>query len=538
MTLNCSHLFCTYLLFVTPENAMLQVSNGNNLSRKYDKFISMRLETPCGKWLSSLFVRRFTSTSKCIFILQRLVRCALFSALLTLFFCFSAVSIASAGITGNVESTNGGIISGWVLDTSASSHAVTVSIYMDGPTGVGKLQTSFTTSVLRSDVNSGYKTSGYHGFQWGIPKSQQGAVHIWFVYASGTSTAAVIQNSPTVYPPVSAAMTGAAQPLVLYSTAACTPDDVPDHPARAFRTADGNVTLLASHINARRAVGTNLNTVQHSCTVVHTSESDMTFADFRYYQWLQTPYTLDGKTIYMVTHNEWYGSNIKPSCNGDELDSWVSAVTFLVSTNGGASYTRPLDYLVRNPTTPWNNNMPCTPSNPTRYGDLGGSNIVYNSGYYYRFFIYEPEPNITSNKQWQCIMRSTNISSASSWFVWTGSGWVNSKTSSCAPVPFVQNIRSVTYNTYINMYVGIQDINGNVVFNLSHDLLNWSSPTTISTFGIDLTQLVYPSLLDPSDTTINFERSGQSPYIYYTRLNNNISRDLMRFPLKFTISGK
>jgi hypothetical protein len=409
---------------------------------------------------------------------------------------------------------------------------------MDGPIGVGKNQTSFTTPLLRSDVNSVYGTSGYHGFRWQIPKSQQGSVHIWFVYAaSNNSNAVLIVNAPAVYPPVSAAMTGAAQALVVYSTGACAPDDIPDHPARAFRTADGNVTLLASHINARRNVGSNLNTVTHSCTVVHASEKDITFGDFRYYQWLQAPYTLDGKTIYMLTHNEWYGNLVKPSCNGDLIDGWISAITLLVSTNSGANYTRPLDYLVRTPTTPWNSNMPCSQSNPTRYGDLGGSNIVYNNGYYYKFFLYEPEPGIAPNTGRQCIMRSSNIGNASSWFVWNGAGWTNSKTSACASIASVYNIRSVTFNTYIDMYIGIQYINGNVVFNLSHDLLNWSTATNISTSGIDLTSLAYPSLLDPTDTTMNFERSGQSPYIYYTHLNNGNWGDLMRFPLKFTYSS-
>jgi len=518
---------------------MLHVSNDNNtLSKECDDLISIFSEKPRREASNSSFVRHFTSLSDRIFILQRPAKRLIFSVMLNLFLCCGVASIASATPMGYLDSTSGGIIVGWAIDTSALTHAVTVSIYMDGPIGVGKIQTSFTTSLLRSDVNSGYKTSGYHGFQWAIPKSQQGSVHIWFVYAaSNNSNAVVIANAPAVYPPVSAAMTGTTQALVIYSTEACAPDDIPDHPARAFRTADGNVTLLASHINARRDVGTNLNTVQHSCTVVHASEEDTTFGDFRYHQWLQAPYTLDGKTIYVLTHNEWYGNLVKPSCNGDLIDGWISAVTFLVSTNGGATYNRPLDYTVRTPTTPWNNNMGCSPSNRTRYGDLGGSNIVYNHGYYYKFFLYEPEPAIASNEAWQCIMRSNNLASASSWFVWNGVNWKNSKTSSCASIPYVSNIRSVTFNTYINMYVGIQSINGNIVFNLSHDLLNWSTSTTIGTSGIDLTSLAYPSLLDPNDTTMNFERSGQSPYIYYTHLNNGNWGDLMRFPLKFTISG-
>src|SRR5436305_1074160 len=41
--------------------------------------------------------------------------------------------------------------------------------------------------------------------------------------------------------------------------------DMPDQPARAFRTADGTVTLIASNRVTRRMVGPNLNHVTRRC---------------------------------------------------------------------------------------------------------------------------------------------------------------------------------------------------------------------------------------------------------------------------------
>jgi hypothetical protein len=46
---------------------------------------------------------------------------------------------------------------------------------------------------------------------------------------------------------------------------------------------------------------------------------------------------------------------------------------------------------------------------------------------------------------------------------------------------------------------------------------------------------LYPSLLDPTDTSRNFENTGQDPYIYYTVLNNGwgLDRDLVRQQIHF-----
>jgi len=496
----------------------------------------------CYRYFSPFLILRFASCRRATFTLYRIGKLTVTSILLAMSSSFLIDSSALAVPKGVVDNTNSGIISGWALDSSTPTYSITVSIYMDGPLGIGKIQATFSTNGLRPDVNSALNTAGYHGFQWAIPQNQRKTPHIWFVYASNlNATPTLLTNSPAVYPSVSATMTGTSQAVFVYSKDACASDDIPDHPARAFRTSDGNVTLLASHHEARRAVGSNLDSVMHQCAIVHPSDDDPTFQNFKYYQWLQAPYTLDGKTVYMVTHNEWYGNIVKPGCNNDLLDGWISAVTLLVSQNGGVSYTRPLDYIVRNPTTPWNNNMGCSASSPTRYGDLGGSNIVYKDGYYYKFFLYWPEPSAKSNANagWQCVMRSNNLASASSWYVFNGNSWIKSKTGVCASISSVQNLRSVTLNTYLNMYVGIQQLNNAIVFSLSRDLINWTAPEPVVISGINTANIAYPSLIDPNDTTSNFEQSGQYPYIFYTQFNNGTgaNRDLMRFPLKFSIAA-
>jgi hypothetical protein len=45
----------------------------------------------------------------------------------------------------------------------------------------------------------------------------------------------------------------------------------------------------------------------------------------------------------------------------------------------------------------------------------------------------------------------------------------------------------------------------------------------------------YGAIVDHDDTTPNFERPGRTPYLYYSRFNDNgADRDLVRVPLIFT----
>jgi hypothetical protein len=85
-------------------------------------------------------------------------------------------------------------------------------------------------------------------------------------------------------------------------------------------------------------------------------------------------------------------------------------------------------------------------------------------------------------------------------------------------------------------------------FQTSDDLMNWSEPLMIRGSDapnfrfLQLTKspdrpsafMAYPSLLDPTDTTLNFERTGRRPYVYYTVNHGGTDRDLYRVQIEFT----
>ena len=117
---------------------------------------------------------------------------------------------------------------------------------------------------------------------------------------------------------------------------------------------------------------------------------------------------------------------------------------------------------------------------------------------------------------------------------------------------------SLTFNTYFNKFLLVgatgQWENNKLIYgfyySLSDDLIHWTTIKLIMKAKLSFTPdmpgetLGYPSLLDPNDTSRNFEKTGQRPYLYYTRMhpytqkNNGLDRDLVRVPLEFYKSEK
>ncbi len=274
---------------------------------------------------------------------------------------------------------------------------------------------------MRPDVNAHFNVTGAHGFSWKVPPADQNRLHMWYVYAAGTGEDEdQVNNSPIVYPAITATAIGEPQAVFTYAADKCSPEDIPDQPARAYRDASGNVNLIASHYIARRAIGKTLDTVTHQCAIIHSSDNDPTFGAFRYHEWLQAPYTTDGKTIYAYTHSEWHGYLAKHSCRNDGVYESINAITLAISRDGGASFSQPKNYLVRYPATPWNSSFSCNASKPTLYGDYSGSNIVSKDGYYYKLFLYHTEPSAARHQFGECVMRTQNLGDASAWEIWNG----------------------------------------------------------------------------------------------------------------------
>lgn len=113
-----------------------------------------------------------------------------------------------------------------------------------------------------------------------------------------------------------------------WTTDHCAMGDVPDLPVRAFRDANGMIQMNVSNPANRRLIGPSLDSLKKDCTVVLGSDNDPNPAHYDFREWLGSTYTLDGKTVYAMVHNEFYGNEAsqwyaqRDFANGQGVNNW------------------------------------------------------------------------------------------------------------------------------------------------------------------------------------------------------------------------
>ncbi len=329
----------------------------------------------------------------------------------------------------------------------------------------------------------------------------------------------------------------------------CGMEDIPDQPARIFADASGRVHLLAGHFELYQSTGDNLKAVARTCSApVFSSHHN---ADPRAYddmEWLWSIYTLDGQTIYGLVHDEYHGWE-HGNCNSSDLfNCWWNAVTMVTSGDAGASFrheapllppahviaSSPYDYDPANTTGP--------------FGFFEPSNVLQSGGHYYSLVHVETK----NAQQWgACLMRTGDLADPTSWRAWDGTGFsIVLDRGICPPLDRDQigkMASSLTYNTYLrgNVLVGSDGGPTDFHFAVSDSLTSWPTRQLLMATDVWWTpgamqRRGYPSLLQPGDPSRSFERTGRSPYLYYTYWDvaaGTYSRDLRRRRIRFTVPG-
>ncbi len=246
--------------------------------------------------------------------------------------------------------------------------------------------------------------------------------------------------------------------------------------------------------------------------------------------------------------------------SGDYFKCWYNAITFAKSTDKGRTYTHveapkhlvaSAPYQYEADTGPW--------------GVFEPSNIIYNpkDGYYYVMLHLEKR----FLQEWGAsVMRTKTLDDPTSWRAWDGNDFsvrfINPYTEPngnpnehiCQPVSRdnIQKIHeSLTFNTYFNKFLVVgtggkwdpdkKKVVHGFYYSLSDDLIHWEPMRLLMEAKLPWTPDLpgdfrnYPSLIDPNDTSRNFEKTGQRPYLYYTRWHPDTphDRNLMRLPIQF-----
>lgn len=340
-----------------------------------------------------------------------------------------------------------------------------------------------------------------------------------------------------------------------------TQDTIPDLPARAWRDSGGMINLTIAHTPTYRMTGKDFDSLKMDCTPILRSAYDSDPASFANHEWIASTYTEDGKTVHALAHNEFQGNgelgDVCPS--GEYIQCWYNTITLMTSVDGGKTFHHalpPPGHLVAN--------------FPQKYVPDGGvfgafspSNIIKKDGNYYAFFKLQ---TYVIESQRACLMRTDDLSDPASWRFWNGKAFAGTfadpyrkmdifqSAHTCAaigPDTIAQMFEGITWNTYLDKYVLVGTTSDptktpnrfGFYYALSDDLIHWDRRKILLEVPLPWTvarpadtNYLYPTLIDPDSQTRNFETTGKTAYLFFTRNNDghtSLDRDLIRVPVHF-----
>ncbi len=352
----------------------------------------------------------------------------------------------------------------------------------------------------------------------------------------------------------------------------CSPNDIPDAMARAFRDYTGTIHFVTASSEMFASLGPTLDSLTRNCEAAHYSAIDPNPADYNDATWLDSFYTFDGKKIAALTHTEYHGWVHPGECHTQNIfNCEYDSDTYHESNDGGYHFNSlkapknfvagvPFQYVIDN-------------------GAVGYSvdtNIVELGGWYYAM--------ATDDGNWplnctgvtpphRCLVpgggapiRTTNVFDPTSWRGWNGTDFsVAFVDPYLGPVshPEQHVYTPVSYMfavTGLNIYQPSPDQAPVAVATLwdywdhelgppgmylttSTDMVNWTKPTLVVTLADILKNdpkgnwlYAYFSLIDPNAPDLNFSIIGDHPYLYYIRLDNDgQDRVLFKQPLTLTM---
>jgi hypothetical protein len=341
----------------------------------------------------------------------------------------------------------------------------------------------------------------------------------------------------------------------------CFDENIPDSPARAFRSHDGQINLYATHFKNVPMIGPTLRDVRPACNNFFEAPMSSNAQSYDARIWLQSFYTNDGgKTIYSLASSDYHGRWFNNCGNKDKypLGCWWSAIILAHSNDGGKTFTT---------TPPPRHIIARAPEEYTDHADgpvgfLTTSNIVKIDSYYYSLFnvaAYGRQP------KGNCIARTDDLADAVSWRVWDGAGYVarfanlqNETTTKIPPCKLIASmpykVRSLLWHEQSRNYIAVFEefrnikaaiprVDARFSYSSSPDLLNWKEPKEILTIKgkdncVPQSPAAYPSILDDNSEDINFGTVGGEAFLYYTKFNLSddckltLDRDLVRVPIK------
>jgi hypothetical protein len=323
---------------------------------------------------------------------------------------------------------------------------------------------------------------------------------------------------------------------------ACTPNDIPDVNARAFRAADGRVTLSALHFINRGLSGPDLDHLKIDCNIILNSGQSPNPAEYDGRRFITALWSDDGRNVAALVHNEYHADHFAGRCAyRDDLPCWYNTILSFRSNDAGESFTKSTPLVVA--AAPFRQDV----EQGRHRGFFNPSNIFARGGYKYSFI---------STTGWNgqpygaCLFRTADPLNSAGWRAYDGKDFSvryddpyagkSAAPRPCAPLsPFGFPVGAVVRHRGSGTFIAVWEAPKNeserpvdgFYIATSRDLLDWSPPRLLLAgntmmgpacaadgSGRDGSLIAYPSILDSKSEGRNFDDVGEEAWLYYAAI--------------------
>jgi hypothetical protein len=341
----------------------------------------------------------------------------------------------------------------------------------------------------------------------------------------------------------------------------CDTLNVPDSPARALKTADGTLALMAAHYTNVMLLGRDFRSLKPDCASATRGAENNAPDQFDDRYWVQALAPLpDGRVLGLASH-EYMGKRHQGMCSVTSgpggARCWYSAITATVAEPGKWQF-KPLPLPSRVVAA---SREPYKGDATHRTGFFSVTNIVRDGEHAYTLVYTEGVPG---QPRGQCLLRAPMTDLVNGWRAMSGTGEFDinlgirgRSEEPCRPVQAVGvdgAVRSLVRigrdGPWVATFIGRAPdaTSGRAqegVFTItSTDLVRWSRPRLLLNVQHFRQQkepgqyFTYPSLIDHGSSSPTFDvADGGQLYLYLTRLNledrrAGMNRDLVRYAVK------
>jgi hypothetical protein len=323
---------------------------------------------------------------------------------------------------------------------------------------------------------------------------------------------------------------------------ACAPDDIPDVNARAFRAADGRVTLTALHFVNRALRGPDLDHLKIDCNVILNSGQSSDPAKYDGRRFITGLWSDDGNHVAALVHNEYHAHHFAGRCAfKEDLPCWYNTILSFRSDDAGQTFAKSSPLVVA--AAPFRQEV----EQGRHRGFFNPSNIFAHGAYKYA---------LISTTGWNgqpygaCLFRNGNPLNSAGWRAYDGTAFSIRYDDSyagkgraalaCAPIaPFGFPVGAVVRHRASGTFIAIWEAPKNesdrpvdgFYTATSRDLLNWGAPRLLvagrTMMGAACSEdggerngsvIAYPSILDTKAEGRNFDDVGDIAWLYYAAI--------------------